>query len=172
MKKVLTPVIIGFIIFIIGIICFSFEVKAFNSNPFASSFKMEQEVLEYKIDEEDVYRITNSGIDTNVNLYIDNNLSNKIRIVVSHPVMTKIDYRYLDIDEEEEFISIDFDSSLELDFEHLKTLLSMGINGIKDQIKYDYSLLEYPTIKVFVNEKYKDNIEFVGKYGKVYNQIR
>lgn len=172
MKKVLTPIIIGFIIFIVGIICFSLEIKAFNSNEFVSSFKMEQEVLEYKINEEDVYRITNSGIDTNVNLYIDNNLSNKVRIVVSHPVMTKIDYQYLNINEEEEYISIDFDSSLELNFENLKTLLSMGINSIKEQVKYDYNLLEYPNIKVFVNEKYKDNIEFVGKYGKVYNQIR
>lgn len=172
MKKILTPVIIGFIIFIVGIICFSLEIKTFSSNGLVSSFKMEEEVLEYKINEEDIYRITNSGIDTNVNLYINNNLSNKIRIVVSHPVMTKIDYEYLDIDEEEEYISIDFDSDLELNYENFKILLSMGINSIKEQVKLDYNLLEYPNIKVYVNEKYKDNIEFVGRYGKVYNQVR
>lgn len=172
MKKALTPGIIGFIIFIVGIICFSLEIKTFDSNPFVSSFKMKQEILEYKIDEEDIYRITNSEIDTNVNLYIDNNLSNKMKIIVSHPVITKINYKYLNVDKEKDFISIDFDSSLELKIENLKTLLGMGINSIKEQVKYDYNLLEYPNIKVFVNEKYKDNIEFVGRYGKVYNQIR
>lgn len=172
MRKILTPVIIGLIIFIVGIICFSLELKTFKPNEFVSSFRMEQEVIEYKVNEDDIYRITNSGIDTNVNLYIDNSLANKIRIVVSHPVLTKIDYEYSTINDEEEFISIDFDSSLELKFENIKTLFVMGINSIKEQIKYDYSLLEYPTIKVFVNEKYNDNIEFVGRYGKVYNQVR
>ena len=83
MKKILTPVLIGILIFITGVICFSLEIKSFTKiNEFTSSFPMEEVILEYNISEEDVYKITSSGIDNNVNLYIDNGLANKIKIVV------------------------------------------------------------------------------------------
>lgn len=172
MKKILMPLLVGFGIFILGIIAFSFEIKGYSTvDELYSSFIMKEEIIEYKINEEDVYKITNSGNDTNIDLYIDNNVSNKIRIVVSHPVMTNIDYEYSTSDDGD-FIEIDFDSSFELNFDNLKSLFVVGMDGLKTKLKPNYDLLEYPIIKVFVNEKYKDNIKFVGKYGKVYSKIR
>jgi len=172
MKKILMPLLVGLGIFILGIIAFSFETKGYSSvNELDSSFIMREEIIEYKINEEDVYKITNSGNDTNIDLYIDNNVSNKIRIVVTHPVMTNIDYEYSTSDDND-FIEINFESSLEINFDNLKSLFAVGMESLKAKLKPNYDLLEYPIIKVYVNEKYKDSIKFVGKYGKVYSKIR
>ena len=50
MKKILTPVLIGILIFITGVICFSLEIESFSKiNEFTSSFPMEEVILEYNI---------------------------------------------------------------------------------------------------------------------------
>lgn len=173
MKKILTPVLMGILIFIIGVIYFSIEMRTFSKNgEFSSSFPMEEIVLEYNINEEDVYKITSSGIDNNVNLYIDNSLANKIKIVVLHPVITNIDYDYVASDEEDNYIELDFDSSLNMNYDNLKMLFNVFVDGVKNKIQHDYDLIEYPIVRVYVHENYKDNVKFVGRYGKVYNQIR
>lgn len=173
MKKILTPVLIGILIFITGVICFSLEIESFSKiNEFTSSFPMEEVILEYNISEEDVYKITSSGIDNNVNLYIDNGLANKIKIVVSHPVITSIDYEYISVSDDNNYIELDFDSSLNVDFNSLEMLFNLFVDGVRNKIQHDYDLIEYPTINVYVHEQYKDNVKFVGRYGKVYNQIR
>jgi len=174
MKNNFRFILIGFIIFAIGFICFCFEIKDFNkSYNLTSNFIIKQEIIKYPIGSNETYRISNDKTNNNVNLYIDNNLSDEVRIVVSYPDISKIEYDYSKTNSgENNLIRIDFESTTLLDFDSISDIFELGVATFKKEIMYNYTLLKYPEIRVYVNEKYKENIEFVGSYGKVYNPIR
>lgn len=174
MKKYCKFILVGFIIFIIGAIGFYVELKSFKeTDNLPANFKMNQETFRYSINETDIFRITNNNTNVNVKAYIDNTLDNDIKIIVNYPTLNKIDHDYTVTNyEKNKLIKIDFESSARLDVDGAKDLFILGILGFRDKIMYNYSLLEYPEVRVFVHEKYKENIEFVGSYGKVYKPIR
>lgn len=173
MKSNLKFILIGFVIFVIGIICFTFELKNFNqSRGLTSNFEIKQEVIKYPITNDQNFRITNENTNNNINLYIDNNLSNEVKIIVNYPNISKLKYDYSVINDDINLVSINFESTTLLDFDSIKDIYELGLISFRDKVVYNYSLLEQPEIKVFVNEKYRKNIEFVGNYGKVYNPIR
>jgi len=173
MKKHLIVFVAGLILILIGIICFNIETRNYNiSTNLTSNFNMEQKVLEYEINKNETYRITNDGTNKNINLYIDNTLSNKVKIVVVYADLLKIDS---DLDtnvyEDENVINVDIESELIIDFDDINDFYTLGMASLNNKTMYNYTLLKYPEIKVFVNEKYKNNIELVDKYGKAYNPI-
>ena len=70
MKSNLKFILIGFVIFVIGIICFTFELKNFNqSRGLTSNFEIKQEVIKYPITNDQNFRITNENTNNNINLY-------------------------------------------------------------------------------------------------------
>ena len=175
MKKEFLFILIGVVIFIIGFITFGLETSNFSeSTRLSSDIIMKQEILSYNINEDKFFRITNSNSNTNVNLYIDNNLSDEIRIVVNYPEFNSVEYDYDVISNEKvKLVQIDFESSTTLSkIDDLINIFQVGVNGFKNKVKYNYSLIENPEVKVYVHEDYKENIQFVGKYGQVYNPIR
>jgi len=173
MKKHLIVFVAGLILILIGIICFNIETCNYNiSTNLTSNYNMEQIVLEYEKNKNETYRITNDGTNKNINLYIDNTLSNKVKIVVVYADLLKIDS---DLDtnvyEDENVINVDIESELIIDFDDINDFYTLGMASLNNKTMYNYTLLKYPEIKVFVNEKYKNNIELVDKYGKAYNPI-
>lgn len=174
MKKYLMTLFMGFAFVLIGITCFYLETINYDvSSTLTSSFNMEQKILEYEIKDNQVFRITNFGTNKNMNLYIDNSLSNEVRIVINHSDMLDIesDY-YTKNNNDKELVRIDLESELIMNWDHAKDLADLGIISLKNKTIYNYTLLKYPEIRVFVNENYRENIEFINNYGKVYNPIR
>lgn len=174
MNNKLKFVLLGFIIFVIGCICFSLELKSFDiKDGLTPNFNIKQKILNYKITSNQIFTITNTKGNDNINLYIDNNLSDEVKIVVSYPEISDLKYDYSSNNNGNiNLVNINFESEITLDFSNIKDIYRLGIVSFKDKVIYNYSLLEKPKIKIFVNEKYRKNIQFVGNYGKVYNPIR
>lgn len=174
MNKNIRFILIGFVIFLLGYICLQIETKDYlESNKLTSNFVMEQETLSYSIDDNKYFRITNNERNTNINLYIDNKLKDEVKIVVSYPNFNVVEYDYSVTNLDNiKLIQIDFNSSSSLNMSDISDILQLGIKSLKDKVKYNYDLLIEPLVKIYVHEDYKENIQFVGKYGKVYNPIR
>lgn len=174
MKKYLRTLFVGLVLFLIGIACFYIETINYDiGSSLTSNFTLEQKVIEYKINNNQTFKITNDGTNKNMNLFIDNTLDNEVRIVVEHVdiIDIKNEYnskKYLN----DEVISVDMESDLELDWNGILDLYDLGIASLQNKTIYNYSLLKYPEVKVFVNEKNRSNIEFVDEHGKEYNPIR
>jgi hypothetical protein len=175
MKKHLCALLIGLGLILLGSLILRIETANYKKyNGLTSNFNFEQKVLEYNIYKDEKYRITNGGIDANISLYIDNLLSNEIRIVINHVDMLTVDSKNVTtVNDGKKIINIDLESELVLlDFKDAKEFYKLGISSIKEKIAYNYSLLKNPEVRVYVNEAYKSNIEFVNNYGKVYNPIK
>ena len=79
MKKALMPIVIGFIIFVVGLICFSVELRYYEDvNGLTDEFTFKQVTIEKTLDSDKIYRITNSGVDTNIEVYIYGNDKNQL----------------------------------------------------------------------------------------------
>lgn len=170
MKKYLMTLFLGFAIFLIGISWFYIETMNYGvSDSLTSNFNMEKELLKYEINYDDTFKITNYGTDKNMKLFIDNSLSNEVRIVISHSDMMnmKVDY-YNDHD----VVNIDFKRNLNPNFNDIIDIYDLGIISLKNKTVYNYTLLKYPEVLVFVNENYKTNIKFIDSNGNEYNPIR
>lgn len=175
MKKHLFALVVGLGLILLGSICFNIETANYKEyDGLTSNFNFEQKVLEYNINENEKYRITNGGTDANMTLYIDNSLSNEIRIEISHIDMLTVNSKNeTKVNDGKKTINVDLESELILlDFSDATDFYTLGISSVKDKIAYNYSLLKNPEVKVYVNEIYKSNIEFVNNYGKAYNPIR
>lgn len=170
MKKYLMTLFLGFAIFLIGISWLYIETMNYGvSDSLTSNFNMEKELLKYEINSDDTFKISNYGTDKNMKLFIDNSLSNEIRIVISHSDMMnmKVDY-YND----HNVVNIDFKSHLNPNFNDIIDIYDLGIISLKNKTVYNYTLLKYPEVMVFVNENYRTNINFIDSNGKEYNPIR
>ena len=175
MKKHLFALSVGLGLILLGSLCFKIETANYKEyNGLTSNFNFEQKVLEYNINENEKYRITNGGTDANMSLYIDNSLNNEIRIEINHIDMLTVDTENeTKVNDGKKIINIDLESELELlDFKNAADFYTLVISSVKDKIAYNYSLLKNPEVKVYVNEANKSNIEFVNNYGKVYNPVR
>ncbi len=172
MKNHLLMLFIGLAVFLIGIAWFYLETIDFDIDKnLTNNLEMEQEVLEYEIEDDETFRITNFNTNKNMNLYIDNSLSNEVRIVVVYPDIMRIKSGYYTIDEKN-LVRINIENELVMNFDTLNDLYDLGIISLKNKTLYNYSLLKYSEVRVFVNEDYKENIEFVGTNGKAYNPVK
>ena len=172
MKNPLLMLFIGPAVFLIGIAWFYLETIDFDIDKnLTNNLEMEQEVLEYEIEDDETFRITNFNTNKNMNLYIDNSLSNEVRIVVVYPDIMRIKSGYYTIDEKN-LVRINIENELVMNFDTLNDLYDLGIISLKNKTLYNYSLLKYSEVRVFVNEDYKENIEFVGTNGKAYNPVK
>lgn len=170
MKKYLTTLFVGFAIFLIGFAWFYIETMDYEvSSSLTSNFDMNGEAFEYEITLEEKVRITNSGTDKNMKLYIDNHLSNEVRIVVVHPKMVNVKSN---VTKRSKGTNITVRSDIAMDFDSIKDLYDFGVIGIKNKTIYNYTLFQYPEVRVFVNENFRNNVEFVGSGGNVYNPIK
>ena len=172
MKNHLLMLFIGLAVFLIGIAWFYLETIDFDIDKnLTNNLEMEQEVLEYEIEDDETFRITNFNTNKNMNLYIDNSLSNEVRIVVVYPDIMRIKSGYYTIDEKN-LVRINIENELVMNFDTLNDLYDLGIISLKNKTLYNYSLLKYSEVRVFVNEDHKENIEFVGTNGKAYNPVK
>lgn len=173
MKKYLTTLFIGGALFLIGIAILYIETINYDTSlSLTSNLNYEQEVLQYEINNDQTFRITNDGTNKNMKLYIDNSLSNEIRILVVHPDIIEIESDYNTKNNyNAEMIMIDLESKMLLDWNTVESLYDLGILSLKNRTIYNYTLLEYPEIRIFVNENYRNNIEFIDNNGKIYNPI-
>ncbi len=172
MRNHLLMLFVGLAVFLIGIAWFYLETINFDIDKnLTNNFEMKQEVLEYEVTDDETFRITNFNTNKNMNLYIDNSLSNEVRIVVVYPDIMRVKSKYYTIDEKD-LVRINIENNLIMDFDTLNDLYDLGIISLKNKTLYNYSLLKYSEVRVFVNENYKENIEFVGTNGEAYNPIR
>jgi len=166
MKKTFIAIGIGLFIVILGIVLYNVETKNYyDASGINSGFMMKEEKFEYNISKDNIVTITNSGIDTNIQLNIDNSINGIVKIVVLHPEITEVTFDYSFDDENKKNIVLDYDSDLLLNFDSLGTIFNVWMNGLKNKTNYNYSVLEYPIIKIYVNENNKEQIRLVGRYG-------
>ena len=173
MKKYLRTLFIGLVLVLVGGACFYIETVKYDINPsLTTNFGFEQNVIEYEINNNEIFKITNDGTDKNMNLFIDNTLDNEVRIVIEHVDIMNVNSKYNSKKHlNQEIINVDVESDIELNWDAIIDLYNLGLASLKNNTMYNYSLLKYPEVKVFVNEKNRSNIEFVDKYGKEYNPI-
>lgn len=168
MKKYLITLLVGIILFFTGITCFYLETRNYKEDKYlTANFSLEKTALEYDIYENQIFKITNDKTNKNMNIYIDNSLNNKIQIVVVHSDMLEIKNNY---SKEKDLVNIDLDSNLIIkEWNDVVDIYSLAVTSFTNKTIYNYTLLKYPEIRIYVNENNLDNIRFVKENGKIYN---
>lgn len=174
MKKYLFKLFAGFIVFLLGATWFYIETIDYNvSANLSNNINIKEEKLEYEISNDKIFVITNRNSNSNIQLFIDNSITNKVKIEVEHAdILNVISNYYLINDYGKELNKIDFESVLSISKNSVLSLYDLGIDSLKDKTIYNYNLLRYPTIKVYVHEDYRENIKFVNNDGKIYSPIK
>lgn len=174
MKKYIIGLLLGFLIFLSGMTFFWIETMNYKyDNSLTDIFPLKTEEFMIKIEMNKKYRITNYQSDNNLVLKIDNTLKDEIKVINSHVDTAKIHYSNnttKNIDED--IVNLRFSSSLDLDFDDIKPIFDLTAHGFKNRTIYDYSILKYSTIEVYVNEINADKIEFMKKNGDIYSPFK
>lgn len=174
MRKYLFKLFLGFVIFLVGAAYFYIETIDYKIDTnLASNIVMRDEVLEYEISKDKEFILSNSNTNKNMQLIIDNNLDNKVKIEINYAEMLMLHSNYSTVKSNNKEVNrINLDSDLVPDWKNIVSLYDLGINSLNDKTIYNYNLLKYPLVRVYVHENYRANIKFVGKDGRVYNPVK
>lgn len=175
MKKYLFKLFAGFIVFLLGATWFYIETIDYSvSSNLSNHISMKVEKLEYEISNDKTFVITNRNSNKNIQLLIDNSITdNKVKVEIDHANILNVASNYYVInDDGKEFNKLDFESALSISKDTVLSLYDLGIDSLRDKTVYNYNLLRYPNIKVYVHENYRENIKFVNTNGEVYNPVK
>lgn len=174
MTKYLFKVFTGMIIFIFGIgICYHEIVKFDKSDELTSNVSYITKTFDYTVNDNEIIRITNDNTNNNMTLFIDNDLNNSVKIVIEYPSINEVE---ININErkiqDNKIVMVDLESELLDEANTFSNLYDFVVQCIEHKTIYNYRMFKYPKIKVYVNENYRERVEFVDSYGKSYNPIR
>ena len=147
-----------FISVIVSVLIFGYETNYYEySSKLPIGFKTENKELYFDIyDKKEVIVKSNSRYD-NVKVYEDDSLDGKLKIVLTEYNTAKPYYTsYLSNDD---VLSLVFDSYFMPGVDTLTDILKIGTDTIKNKTIYNYNMLKYPEITIYVNSKDKDKIE-------------
>ena len=147
-----------FLSVIVSVIVFGYETNSYKyTAKLPLGFKTEDKELYFDIqDKKEIIFKSNSKYD-NVKIYEDSTLDGKMKVVLTQFETAKTYYTsYLNDDNR---LNLVFDSYFDPNVETLTDILKIGVNTIKNKTIYNYNMLKYPEITIYVNSKDKNKIE-------------
>lgn len=149
--------IYSFLVFIIGIAFFGYEVSSYekvNYLPEGMNLTIKEETFKLK-DNQKVYLKTNSKLD-NLKVIEDNTLNNEIKVEVEYYKTANVRYVYEFNDKDD--LKLIFTSYLDMKDENIKDVFNLIYSTFNRKTIYNYNLFKYPNIYVYVNS---NNLERV-----------
>lgn len=159
MKKYINLLLIGFIIFVAGLIICNFEIKSFTRvNDLPENFSIINENFSIDIDENKIYKIKKAKYNDNIVLEkkINNSLDDEVLINIEH---RKTSVAFTSIRNLSNEVKITFSNNMVIDHNDLMDIFDLGITSIKEKKIYNYNLLKYSKISIIGNEKVLEKIE-------------
>ena len=165
MKKHINILLIGFLMFILGLISLNFEFVKYDFVDYMPS-DFEEIVDSYTINikTDKVYKIARAKYNQNISIkkVVNNNLNDEIYVEVRHLSTSSSTST---IRNTENGTAIVFSNDLKLKVKDLKRIPSLVVDCIKNKKIYNYNLLKYSKITIYGNEEVLKNIEVI-KYEK------
>lgn len=153
MKKYINLLLVGFLIFIIGLIMSCLELNKFEFvSKMPDYFAVITEKISIKLDDNKEYKLKKSKYNENISVekVIDNSLKDEILIEIEH-LKTSVTLNTIrTIDDE---VDIVFSNEFVFDAEDMKEIFYLGLKSIKEKRVYNYKLLKYSNIKVYGSEE-------------------
>lgn len=159
MNKYIKGIILGFILFLVGIVVLHLETRSYEySSEVPFNFKSEEREILIPLDEDEKLEINNNFNGKNIYFYIDNTLEDEVKIVSRELDINEVSYNQTFKTDENKTV-LNIDSEFNLNEDNLYDVFKFAFAILKDKKIYNYTALKYPIIEVYVNEDDKDKIE-------------
>lgn len=146
-----------FILLIATVSVFGIETRNYSYKEILPDF-FDSTTKEISFDIKDLNKIvlkTNTRYD-NVKIYADDSLTDEIKVLFTYSETARPYYvNYIENDK----LLLTFDSYFLPKLGTIEDLLRLSCDTIKNKTIYNYNMLKYPEISVYVNSKIKDKIE-------------
>lgn len=119
-------------------------------------FEVENKRVKFDITNKDAIYLKSNAKFNNIEIITDNNLKDEIVLDFEYYKTAKVSYTN-HFNENDELI-ISFDSDIDFKNDDFIDLLILGIESIEKKTIYNYNMLRYPRIKVYVNSENKNSI--------------
>ena len=152
MKKYVNMLLLGFLIFIIGLICSNIELATYTyTKRLPSNLNKTTEKYALKVNKCKTYEIKKSKYNDNIsiNTYINNLIKDEIYLEIDH-YDTSVAKTY--IKDEDNTSVISFSNDLNENNIDMKLISNLIIKCIKDKKIYNYNLLKYSVVRIYANE--------------------
>lgn len=157
-KKINRNIFIGlFISIIISILVFGYETNSYKiSEKLPLSFDTTTRELYFDIDSINKIIITSNSKYNNIRLIEDNSLNN-MKITLNYFETSKPFYK--NILDKEDTLRLVFDSTFIPELDTPEDILKLGVDTIKYKTIYNYNMLKYPEISIYVNRNDINKVE-------------
>jgi hypothetical protein len=158
MKKYFISLIVGLCFIVCGALISFYEALDFRVVDKFVNDNFSEKTITYDLKNTNDLVIINTPFISNTSIEYDNTIpSGNYRITIKYyNEILDID-KYSEVEDKTEYVNIDMDSRE--DFDNLKKLINVTIDGLRDKKVYNYSKALSPTIKVYINASDKDKIE-------------
>lgn len=159
MNKSVRLLLIGFIIFIFGILLFNVEISKFLYNDYLpSEFGDNLSKIEVEIDPSKEYEVKKAKFNDNIVIekVIDDSLDNKIIIESSYKDTSLVRY-YINSDNDD--VEIVLENNLRLTKKGVKNIYNLVIKSIAEKRIYNYKQIKYSKVSIIGNSSVLSRIE-------------
>lgn len=160
MKKYLNLMLTGFLLFIVGIIVFNFELVDYEFvNYLPDNFKTTVDTFYITTEENKVYRVNTARYNENLKIekFVNDNLDNKVMIEVRHSNTADVTSSIKNSMYKTE---VTFQNQINFNNIELKDIYNFVLKCITEKKVYNYNLLKYGEIAIYGSEDSLSRIEY------------
>ncbi len=148
----------AFLALFAGIIFFAYEVSGYEYvNTLPNGFEVDTKESVFDISQYDKVIVKQDTRLNNIELIVDDNLNDQIRVEFDHYKTSKIKYIYTYNDNNE--LNLTYTSVLDINDDIVADVLKLAMATFNNQTMYNYNMFKYPVIRVYVNSENKDKVE-------------
>ncbi|MBR1386676.1 MAG: hypothetical protein IJ568_07595 [Bacilli bacterium] len=148
----------AFLALFMGILFFAYEISGYEYvNTLPNGFKVDTKESVFDITEYDKVIVKSDTRLNNIELIVDDNLNDQIRVEFDYYKTSKIKYIYTYNDNNE--LNLTYTSILDINNETAADVLKLAMATFSNQTMYNYNMFKYPVIRVYVNSENKDKVE-------------
>ena len=125
-------------------------------------FEVESKRVKFDTTNKDSIYLKSDAKFNNIEIITDNNLKDEIIIDFEYYKTAKVSYTNHFNDKDDLVVS--FESDIEFNNDDFVDLLILGIESIEKKTIYNYNMLRYPRIKVYVNSANKNKVKTLNYY--------
>lgn len=162
MKKYVNILLVGFLVFVVGIIALNFELVSYEYVDYLPDTFIERvDKFSVKIDKEKDYKIKKAKYNDAISIEkkVDNSLEDEILVEVISMNTSRVNY-YMTSDKIESYLV--FSNDLNVYTNDIGTIFDLVMSCIMDKKVYNYNLLKYSKIVIHGNEDLLSEIEIDG----------
>ncbi len=159
--KFVITITVAFGVLLVSLLLLWTETKNYKySSDLPEVFDMVEKEATFNLGREELVCIMNNFTNRNISLQVDNRLEDEIRITFKYYKTNKTSYtqKYDSKDDNKSYIN--FKSDFKLNRDNISDVFNLGSKMMEDKTIYNYSLLKYSKIVVYVNEDNVNKIKF------------